>query len=72
MNLFNKNPFISPNKNTRIVGNNINFDEKKKLEDIKETMAKLKIQTPQQPTPEEPKKEINLKEKIDILKNINK
>ena len=41
MNPFSKNPFAKQSQNTRIVGNKFQFDEKKKLETIKENMVKL-------------------------------
>ena len=67
MNLFNKNPFANNNTNTKIVGKKINFDEKQKLENIRENMAKLKFQKPQEVPTEQ-----TVKEKIDNLKNIDK
>ena len=72
MNPFNKNPFSNNNTNTHIVGNNIHFDEKKKLENIKENMTKLKFS---KPIAEEQKKEetpLSVKDKINLLKNINR
>jgi len=70
MNPFNKNPFVN-NTDTRIVGNNINFNEKQKLENIKEKMTKLKFQKPQE-VPKEDSKIPNVKDKIDNLKNLDK
>lgn len=74
MNPFNKNPFANTN-NTKIVGNNIHFDEKQKLDSIKEKMAKLKFQTTQEVPEEKPQnnqQEQSLADKIDNLKNINR
>lgn len=70
MNPFNKNPFAKPNENTRIVGNNIQFDEKKKLENIRENMNKLKY-NPNQTVPGETE-QLNVKERIDNLKNLDR
>ena len=75
MNLFNKNPFAnkSVNPNTKIVGNNVQFDENKKLENIRENMAELKIQG-MKPNPEITKEtpQSNLQERIETLRNLNK
>lgn len=71
MNPFQKNPFASNNANTKIVGNKIILNETQKIENIKETMLKTKMQ----PIPVQEKKQspqISVKEKIDILKNIQK
>lgn len=77
MNLFSKNPFASKNSNTRIVGNNVTFDEKQKLENIKENMAKLKFQNSdlgKNDLEENVKSESSndLKSRIDFMRNINK
>ena len=42
MNPFNKNPFANKNTNTRIISNNINFNETQKIENIRENMNKIK------------------------------
>ncbi len=68
MNPFQKNPFTQIN-NTKIAGNNIHFDEKKKIEKIKENMNRLKYQREEVPDQE---KAISTKEKIDILKNLDR
>lgn len=69
MNPFNKNPFIK-NTNSKIIGNNIQFDEKQKIEKIKETMLKTKL------IDNEQEKKIsnqpNLQEKIEFLRNMDK
>ena len=65
MNLFSKNPFAKTNENTRIVGNKFQFDEKKKIETIKENMVKLQYQ-------KEEYEEPNVNEKINNLKDIEK
>ncbi len=70
MNPFNKNPFAKTT-NTRIVGNNIQFDEKQKLENIRENMNKLKLNKPNETMPGE-NQQLNIKERIDNLKNIDK
>ncbi len=69
MNPFNKNPFVS-NTNTKIVGNKINFDEKQKIENIKEKMAKLKYKASHE-VPENTYQP-SVKEKIENLKNIDR
>ena len=71
MNPFNKNPFAKTNQNTHIVGNNIQFDEKKKLENIRENMNKLKFKNPNETVPVEDT-QLNVKERIDNLKNIDR
>lgn len=68
MNPFSKNPFANKETKTNIVGNKIQFDEKQKLEKIKETMTKLQYQNNQPNELKEP----SLKEKIDILRDLNK
>ena len=65
MNLFSKNPFAKTNENTRIVGNKFQFDEKKKIEKLKENMVKLQYQ-------KEEYEEPNVNEKINNLKDIEK
>lgn len=73
MNPFQKNPFINKETTAKIVGYNKQFDEKKKIEDIKENMTKLKYAKPI--TNDEPKQEqkpLSFKERVDLLKNINK
>ena len=70
MNLFNKNPFAKTDTNTRIVGNNIQFDETKKLENIRESMNKLKYNNKNETVPVED--QTNIKEKIDNLKNLDR
>lgn len=78
MNPFNKNPFANSNTpSTKIVGNNVQFNEKQKLENIRENMAKLKFQnhTPQTPQPEQPNQQVNsqnLKEQMDFLRKLDK
>ena len=47
MNPFNKNPFANKNTNTRIISNNINFNETQKIENIRENMNKIKFQNNQ-------------------------
>ena len=71
MNLFSKNPFAK-STNTHIVGNNIKFDEKQKLENIKENMNKLKYQTNEPQQKQNELKPQNLQEKIEFLRNLNK
>lgn len=68
MNTFNKNPFAKT-KNTQIVGNNIKFDEKKKIENIVENMNKLKYN---KEMVSEENNQLNVKERIDNLKNLDK
>ena len=72
MNPFQKNPFANKNTTTKIVGYNKQFDEKKKLEDIKGNMVKLKYQKPI--IKEEPVKreQLNVNQKVNILKNIDR
>lgn len=65
MNLFSKNPFAKTNENTRIVGNKFQFDEKKKIETIKENMVKLQYQ-------KEEYEEPNVNDKINNLKDLEK
>lgn len=65
MNPFSKNPFAKQNQNTRIVGNKFQFDEKKKLETIKENMVKLQYQK------EEPQ-QFDVNDKINNLKDLEK
>jgi hypothetical protein len=72
MNPFNKNPFTNKNSNTHIVGNKIQFDEKQKLENIKENMTKLKYQNEEQKLNNQQLKQPNLQEKIDFLRKIDK
>lgn len=73
MNLFQKNPFANKISQTKIAGKNPIMDEAKKLENIKEKMIKLKFQKQQIQTPQktDPQK-LTVKDKIDILRNINK
>ena len=73
MNPFNKNPFTNKNTTTRIIGNNIQFNETQKLENIKENMSKIKFQNNE--IKQEIKSEIkqsNLHEKIEFLRNLDK
>ena len=76
MDLFNKNPFANNNANqTKIVGNNIQFDEKKKLENIRENMNSLKfpnLNKTNKVNPNQELKQTNLQERIETLRNINK
>lgn len=76
MNPFNKNPFANTNTNTKIVGNNIQFDEKQKLDNIRENMSKLKFpnqpQQPQKPVEQTPQNPQNLKERMDFLRKLDK
>ena len=67
MNPFSKNPFANKETNTRIVGNNIKFDEKQKIENIKENMIKRQFQNKEQNLEQN-----NLKEKIDFLRKLDK
>ena len=67
MNQFSKNPFANKEPNTHIVGKNIKFDEKQKIEKIKENMIKLQFQNQEQNL-----KQTNLKEKIDFLRKLDK
>lgn len=72
MNPFQKNPFVS-NSNSKVVGYNPEFDEKKKIENIRENMAKLKFLKPT--VSENNKKEeitLSVNDKVNLLKNINK
>jgi len=73
MNLFQKNPFAN-NTQTRIVGKNINIDEKQKIENIKKTMLNLKFQKnePKIDNQNQTISQPSTKEKIDILRNINR
>lgn len=66
MNMFQKNPFIKKT-NTKIVGNIKIPSEKEKISNIKETMNKLKYQLK-----EENIKPLTTKEKVDILKNLDR
>ena len=68
MNLFQKNPFVN-NENVKEYNND--FNEKNKLEKIKMDMYKAKQATPVE-IPKQEKKQITVKEKIDLLKNINR
>ena len=72
MNPFSKNPFTNKETNTHIVGKNITFDENQKIENIKENMAKLKFQNNQESKLNQETKQIDLKEKIDFLRNLDK
>ena len=73
MNPFNKNPFTNKNTNTRIIGNNIQFNETQKLENIKENMTKIKFQNNEINQEIKPEiKQPNLQEKIDFLRNLDK
>lgn len=67
MNMFQKNPFIKKT-NTKIVGNIKIPSEKEKISNIKETMNKLKYQQKK----EENIKPLTTKEKVDILKNLDR
>lgn len=69
MNIFNKNPFAKTNQNTRIVGNKINFDEKKKIENIAENMNKLKYNKERVSTENN---DLSVKDRIENLKNLDK
>ena len=71
MNPFQKNPFAKTNTNTHIVGNKIQFDEKQKIENIKENMNKLKFQNKAPEIKQETQNQ-NLQDRIDFLRNINK
>ena len=70
MNPFQKNPFIS-NSSSSIKGYNPQFDEKKKLDKIRDDMAKTKFIKPVQEKTIE-KKELSKNEKVGFLRNINK
>ncbi len=70
MNPFNKNPFINK-KETKIVGNNIQFDEKQKIENIRENMNKLKFNIQETKVPIEDNQQ-NVKDRIDNLKNLER
>ena len=73
MNPFNKNPFANKNTNTRIISNNINFNETQKIENIRENMNKIKFQNNQIQQEIKPEmKQPNLQEKIDFLRNLDK
>jgi hypothetical protein len=73
MNPFNKNPFANKNTNTRIISNNINFNETQKIENIRENMNKIKFQNNQiKPEIKQEMKQPNLQEKIDFLRNLDK
>lgn len=73
MNPFNKNPFANKNTNTRIISNNINFNETQKIENIRENMNKIKLQNNQiKPEIKPEMKQPNLQEKIDFLRNLDK
>lgn len=73
MNPFNKNPFANKNTNTRIISNNINFNETQKIENIRENMNKIKFQNNQiKPEIKPEMKQPNLQEKIDFLRNLDK
>lgn len=73
MNPFNKNPFTNKNTNTRIIGNNTQFNETQKLENIKENMAKIKFQNNERIQEIKPEiKQSNLHEKIEFLRNLDK
>ena len=73
MNPFNKNPFENKNTNTRIISNNINFNETQKIENIRENMNKIKFQNNQiKPEIKQEMKQPNLQEKIDFLRNLDK
>ena len=73
MNPFNKNPFANKNTNTRIISNNINFNETQKIENIRENMNKIKFQNNQRkPEIKQEMKQPNLQEKIDFLRNLDK
>lgn len=69
MNPFSKNPFTKQNQ-PHIVGKNINIDENKKIENIKEKMMKLKYDREERVSIEN--NQSNIKERIDNLKNIDK
>lgn len=71
MNPFNKNPFIK-NTNSKIIGNNIQFDEKQKIEKIKENMLKIKLNNQQETIINNQTDQQNLQEKIDFLRNMEK
>lgn len=71
MNPFQKNPF-QKNSQTKIIGYNKTFDEKQKLENIRENMAKLKFSKPVITEQNKEEKIISTKDKIDLLKNINR
>ena len=68
MNPFSKNPF-EKKKNTHIVGNNIKYDENKKIENIVENMNKLKYNSEKVSVEEN---QLSVKERIDNLKNLDK
>lgn len=70
MNPFQKNPFIS-NSSSTIKGFNPLFDEKKKLDNIRENMAKNKFMKPMQEEKLE-KEELSVNEKVNLLKNIDR
>ncbi len=69
MNPFSKNPFAKSNQNTRIVGNKINFDEKKKIENIAENMNRLKYNREIVSTENN---QLSVKDRIENLKNLDK
>lgn len=68
MNSFSKNPFAKT-RDTRIVGNNIKYDENKKIENIVENMNKLKYNSEKVSVEEN---QLSVKERIDNLKNLDK
>lgn len=68
MNPFSKNPFAKT-RDAHIVGNNIKYDEKKKIENIVENMNKLKYN---KDIVSDENNQLSVKERIDNLKNLNK
>lgn len=69
MNTFSKNPFAKTNQNTHIVGKNIQYDEKKKIENIVENMNKIKYNRERVSVEDN---QLNVKERIDNLKNLDR
>lgn len=69
---FHKNPFAQKQKSTKIISNIPKFNEKQKLDDIKENMLNLNFKKNIEQPQKMESKPLSIKQKIDILKNINK
>lgn len=68
MNPFQKNPFVK-NNNTQIKGYNQEFQEKNKIEQIKQNMNNIKIKPMEKQENQRP--QMTVSEKIEALRNIN-
>lgn len=69
---FSKNPFANSTTKAKIVSNYTQYNEKAKLDNIREKMSSIKTKPTITEQPNIPKENLSVKARIDILKNLNK